>query len=89
MVSSKGRFLVCLPWTKRRIGTCYCPNANFGRNYCEMEPRWYHTDGNGRAYKGDRHPEEAFDFPEDAFEPEPRACGNCGQVAKMLKKEYC
>ncbi|EIW52396.1 uncharacterized protein TRAVEDRAFT_75375 [Trametes versicolor FP-101664 SS1] len=72
-------------------GTCYCPNSNFGNKYCQMEPRYYHTDGNGRGYGGDRHPELFPDeaYPEDFYEPEPRACNNCGEVAKLLKKEYC
>ncbi|KAI1786878.1 hypothetical protein LXA43DRAFT_1032006 [Ganoderma leucocontextum] len=68
-------------------GTCYCPNSNFGNSYCEMEPKWYHTDGNGRAYKGDRHPEGYGEYPDDVYEPEARACNNCGKVTKMFKKE--
>ena len=71
-------------------GTCYCPNSNFGRNYCEMEPRWYHADGTtGRTYRGDRHPDPYDEpYPEDVYEPEPRACENCGKVTKVFKKEY-
>ncbi|KAL4249339.1 MYND-type zinc finger protein samB [Abortiporus biennis] len=42
-------------------GTCYCQNHNFGRNYCEMEPRWYHRSGRtGKSYSGDRHPDEGY-----------------------------
>ncbi|KAH9932707.1 uncharacterized protein BXZ73DRAFT_89879 [Epithele typhae] len=70
-------------------GTCYCAESNFGRNYCRMEPRWYHTDGNGRPYEGDRHPENYDDcYTEDMFEPEPRACHNCGEVKKVFKEEW-
>ncbi|KAI0671123.1 hypothetical protein C8Q78DRAFT_973674 [Trametes maxima] len=71
-------------------GTCRCASSNFGRNYCWMEPRWYHTDGNGKPYEGDRHP-AAYDdeqYPEEVYEPEPRACTNCGEVTKVFKKEY-
>ncbi|KAH9950648.1 hypothetical protein B0H21DRAFT_706214 [Amylocystis lapponica] len=70
-------------------GTCYCEDSNFGRLYCEMEPRWYHTNGRGQAYRGDRHPEPYGEpFPEEAYEPEPRECNNCGEVTRMLKQEY-
>ena len=70
------------------VGTCYCPTSNFGNNYCEMEPKWYHTDGNGRAYKGDRHPEGYGDeYPDNMYESEARACNNCGKVTKVFKKE--
>ncbi|KAI0630005.1 hypothetical protein C8Q77DRAFT_1139879 [Trametes polyzona] len=71
-------------------GTCYCPNSNFGRKYCSMEPRWYHTDGSGRSYKGDRHPEAYPDepYPEEYYEDETRACDNCGEVTKVFKKQY-
>ncbi|KAI0683104.1 hypothetical protein C8Q76DRAFT_636937 [Earliella scabrosa] len=70
-------------------GTCYCAGSNFGRNYCEMEPRWYHTDGNGRPYSGDRHP-DPWDEPyrDEIYEPEPRACNNCGKVTRVFKEEY-
>ncbi|KAI9069338.1 hypothetical protein FKP32DRAFT_1641079 [Trametes sanguinea] len=72
-------------------GTCLCANGNFGRKYCDMEPRWYHTDGNGKPYKGDRHPETypGEEYPDEFYEPEPRACNNCGEVTRVLKKEYC
>ncbi|EMD39661.1 hypothetical protein CERSUDRAFT_150285 [Gelatoporia subvermispora B] len=69
-------------------GTCYCPNSNFGNSYCEMEPRWYHTNGRGVSYKGDRHPEGYGEYEDETYEPEPRACNNCGKVTKVLKKEY-
>ena len=71
------------------LGTCYCAGSNFGRNYCEMEPRWYHTDGNGRPYSGDRHP-DPWDEPyrDEIYEPEPRACNNCGKVTRIFKEEY-
>ncbi|TFK93301.1 hypothetical protein K466DRAFT_538285 [Polyporus arcularius HHB13444] len=67
-------------------GTCYCAGSNFGRNYCEMEPRWYHMDGNGKSYNGDRHPLD--DYPEEVYESDPRACNNCGKVTKLFKKDY-
>ncbi|KAI0770585.1 hypothetical protein C8Q74DRAFT_1202298 [Fomes fomentarius] len=72
-----------------RVGTCFCAGSNFDRKYCEMEPQWYHTDGNGRAYTGDRHP-DPFDGPyrDEVYEPEPRACNNCGKVTKVFKAEY-
>lgn len=72
-----------------RPGTCYCPNANFGRPYCGWNPRWYHTNGRGVMYKGDRHPEIGHEFEDECFEPEPRKCGNCGEVTRLLKKEFC
>lgn len=72
-------------------GTCYCAGSNFGRKYCEMEPRWYHMDGDGKAYDGDRHPYSFPDEPyrEEVYEPDPRACNNCGKVTQVFKKEYC
>lgn len=69
-------------------GTCYCSNKNFGNLYCQMSPRWYHSNGRGVSYKGDRHPEPKDEFPLEAFEAEPRKCGNCGEIALMLKKDY-
>ena len=72
--------------TSLRLGTCNCPNANFGRPYCHMEPRWYHGH-NGRSYTGDRHPEDQY--PEEVYEPEPRPCGNCGEVTRLFKEEFC
>ncbi|KAJ7334120.1 hypothetical protein DFH08DRAFT_750223 [Mycena albidolilacea] len=69
-------------------GSCYCQNSNFGRLYCEMNPRWYHMSSRtGRSYKGDRHPEE--DEEEDAFEKKARQCGNCKETRLCLRKEYC
>ena len=53
-----------------------------------MEPKWYHTDGNGRAYKSDSHPEGDDEYPEDMHEPNPRACNNCGKVTKVFKREH-
>lgn len=54
-----------------------------------MEPRWYHTNGRGREYAGDRHPEtQGQPYPGDMYERERRACDNCGLVTKMFKKEY-
>ena len=54
-----------------------------------MEPRWYHTNGRGRPYSGDRHP-EAFGgvYAANIYEQTPRACDNCGAVTKVFKKEY-
>ncbi|KAI8986270.1 hypothetical protein BD414DRAFT_488178 [Trametes punicea] len=70
-------------------GTCYCPNSNFGKKYCQMEPRWYHTNGRGRGYTGDRHPEtQGQPYPNEMYEPAKRACDNCGLVTKVFKKEY-
>ncbi|KAF9025141.1 hypothetical protein BDZ89DRAFT_954052 [Hymenopellis radicata] len=67
-------------------GSCYCPNSNFGRKYCEMEPQWYHmSSATGKSYKGDRHPDE---FDPNAYEAEARKCGNCGEIAKCLKNDY-
>ncbi|KAI0337029.1 hypothetical protein BDW22DRAFT_1340613 [Trametopsis cervina] len=70
-------------------GTCHCAEKNFGNLYCAMAPRWYHTDGKGKPYKGDRHPEPDDEYPSNAFEGEARKCNNCGDVAQMLKKEFC
>ena len=71
------------------IGTCYCPNANFGKSYCRMEPRWYHNNGRGRAYAGDRHPDAmGRPYPDEMYDPTPRACDCCGTVTKVFKKEY-
>ena len=53
-----------------------------------MEPKWYHTDGHGRGYKGDRHPEGYGEYPDDVYEPDARACNSCGKVTKVFKKEY-
>ncbi|KAH8092662.1 hypothetical protein BXZ70DRAFT_452480 [Cristinia sonorae] len=71
-----------------RRGTCYCTDNNFGTEYCWMEPRWYHRNGRtGEDYKGDRHPQGRYE--EEMYEPEPRACHNCGKVTRVFKKEYC
>lgn len=52
-----------------------------------MEPRWYHQNGiTHEVYKGDRHPSDGY--PPDYYEPEERACRNCGEVGKMFKKKY-
>ncbi|KAI0090995.1 hypothetical protein BDY19DRAFT_984056 [Irpex rosettiformis] len=67
-------------------GTCYCEKKNFSNLYCKMSPRWYHSNGRGVSYKGDRHPEQGGEHPPEAFEVEPRPCGNCGEAAFMLKK---
>ena len=76
---------VCIPHT----GTCYCPNSNFGKSYCRMEPRWYHTNGRGRAYAGDRHPDSlGRPYPDEMYDPTPRACDCCGTVTKVFKKDY-
>ncbi|KAI0330833.1 hypothetical protein GY45DRAFT_1345711 [Cubamyces sp. BRFM 1775] len=71
-------------------GTCYCPQSNFGRKYCSMEPKWYHTDGNGKTYRGDRHPETypGEEYPDEIYEAEPRACNNCGEVTRVFKEKY-
>ncbi|KAM5540863.1 hypothetical protein V8D89_005507 [Ganoderma adspersum] len=70
-------------------GTCYCPNSNFGKSYCRMEPRWYHTNGRGRAYAGDRHPDSlGRPYPDEMYDPTPRACDCCGTVTKVFKKDY-
>ncbi|KAI0373791.1 hypothetical protein BV20DRAFT_1096989 [Pilatotrama ljubarskyi] len=72
-------------------GTCYCSGSNFGNKYCEMEPRWYHGNGRGKSYNGDRHPEvyPGEEYGEEVYEPEPRARNNCGVVTKVFRKEYC
>ena len=69
-------------------GTCYCPNKNFGNLYCDMPPRWYHSNGRGVSYNGDRHPEPGDEYPAEAYETVPRQCGNCDRSAHMLKKEF-
>ncbi|RPD56120.1 hypothetical protein L226DRAFT_535900 [Lentinus tigrinus ALCF2SS1-7] len=70
-------------------GTCYCPNSNFGKKYCQMEPRWYHTNGRGRPYSGDRHPDAFVGvYAANIYEQLPRTCDNCGDVTKVFKKEY-
>ncbi|KAH9932706.1 uncharacterized protein BXZ73DRAFT_46757 [Epithele typhae] len=70
-------------------GTCYCPNSNFGKKYCLMEPRWYHTNGRGRDYTGDRHPEtHGQPYVNKVYELHERACDNCGTVARLFTKEY-
>lgn len=55
-----------------------------------MEPRWYHQNGRTHeAYRGDRHPQNAIDeYDDDVFEPQERACNNCGKVTKVFKREY-
>ncbi|KDQ14647.1 hypothetical protein BOTBODRAFT_32405 [Botryobasidium botryosum FD-172 SS1] len=68
-------------------GTCHCLTSNFGVPYCEREPAWYHG-GRGKRYSGDRHPEDESQFPAEAWESAPRKCGNCGEMATMLKKRY-
>ena len=84
----------CLPLSPVRLstGTCYCPNANFGKPYCQMEPRWFHTNGRGREYAGDRHPDPdalgARSYPSEMYEAAPRACDACGTVTRVFKKEY-
>ncbi|KAI0762020.1 hypothetical protein BD413DRAFT_587163 [Trametes elegans] len=72
-------------------GTCCCANSNFGRKYCWMEPRWYHTDGDGKAYGGDRHPVAypGEEYSDEVYESEPRACTNCGEITRLFKKKYC
>ncbi|CAL1717345.1 unnamed protein product [Somion occarium] len=72
-------------------GTCYCPNTNFGRHYCQMDPAWYHADGRtGASYTSDRHPEPFLTrYPDEVYETEPRACTNCGEVTRVFKKEFC
>ena len=71
------------------IGTCYCPNSNFGKKYCLVEPRWYHSNGRGHGYTGDRHPEpHGTSYSSKVYEPTPRACDNCGTVTKVFTKEY-
>ncbi|KAJ6591605.1 hypothetical protein DFH09DRAFT_1137499 [Mycena vulgaris] len=81
----------CVSHTSR--GSCYCPNSNFGRPYCIMQPQWYHMSSRtGRSYKGDRHPDDPWIVKEnpEAFEEKPRKCGNCGEEGKLcLRKEYC
>lgn len=53
-----------------------------------MEPHWYHTNGQGISYKGERHPEQGYEYPVEEFETTPRKCGNCGEMVQMLMKEY-
>ncbi|OBZ71450.1 hypothetical protein A0H81_08513, partial [Grifola frondosa] len=71
------------------VCTCYCAGSNFGNKYCELEPKWYHGNGRGKSYNGDRHPEGYGDFPEEMYEAEERECNNCGKVTRVFKKEYC
>lgn len=37
-------------------------------------------------YRGDRHPKG--DYPPDAYERMTRRCENCGEVTKLLRKDY-
>lgn len=67
-------------------GTCRCYKSNFGKPYCGMEPRTYHGSQTS-MYRGDRHPPRG-DYPPEAYERLSRPCENCGEVKKMLKKEY-
>ncbi|KAI0080951.1 hypothetical protein K474DRAFT_1657116 [Panus rudis PR-1116 ss-1] len=85
------RYMACERCEVRELeGSCYCPNSNFGHSYCLMEPMTYNTAGpGGKIYSGDRHPKYAKEYREDMYEPEPRACNNCGMVTKILKKEFC
>lgn len=54
-----------------------------------MEPRWFHTNGRGRQYSGDRHPEPYGGvYRSHVYEPSARACDNCGVVTKLFNKEY-
>lgn len=67
------------------VGTCYCEKKNFGNWYCEMSPRWYHGNGRGASYKGDRHPQHDDEHSPEDYEDQPRKCNNCGEVALMFK----
>ncbi|KZP21760.1 hypothetical protein FIBSPDRAFT_740041, partial [Athelia psychrophila] len=67
--------------------SCYCYISNFGRPYCIKSPAWYHG-GRGKHYTGDRHPADGREEHREAFEAEPRECGNCGKVTRCMKKEY-
>ncbi|EPQ52660.1 hypothetical protein GLOTRDRAFT_131898 [Gloeophyllum trabeum ATCC 11539] len=73
-------------------GTCYCPSSNFGDYYCVRDPKWYHGNGRtGAMYAGDMHPEpdrRYYDYPEEVWETEPRKCATCGEMKRMLKKEF-
>ena len=72
------------------MGTFSAAMAQFGsitRHYVSQAPAWYHM-GRGKAYVGDRHPEEYIDQNLDAFETVPRQCGNCGEVKRCLKEEW-
>ena len=70
-------------------GTCYCPQSNFGNPYCRMDAQWYHGNGHtGAMYKGDRHPDEGYGYTDEDYEKEPRKCGNCGEVVRMIKPEF-
>ena len=54
-----------------------------------MEPRWYHSNGRGRGYTGDRHPEtHGTAYATAVYEPALRACDNCGTVTRVFTKEY-
>ncbi|KII83873.1 hypothetical protein PLICRDRAFT_429944 [Plicaturopsis crispa FD-325 SS-3] len=69
-------------------GSCYCDKSNFGTPYCELAPAYYHAGRNG-TYKGDYHPdfeEYAQELGVGAYETRARACGNCGEVRRCLKK---
>lgn len=50
------------------------------------DPQYYHVSSRtGRMYRGDRHPEEAQD---EELEATARACGNCGEVVRCMRKEF-
>lgn len=57
------------------------------------DPQNYHRSSlTGKMYTGDRHPGYGYtmnidDHPE-AFEEEPRPCGNCGTVTRCVKLQY-
>jgi hypothetical protein len=51
-----------------------------------MSPRWYHSNGRGAGYTGDRHPEPDDEHAPEEYESQPRKCGNCGELALMLKR---
>ncbi|KAJ7766049.1 hypothetical protein B0H16DRAFT_1522878 [Mycena metata] len=79
--------------THNCLGTCYCPESNFGRKYCKSVPEWYHYAGRTRiAYRGDNHPEigdaKGHGVPSAQWEDAARACGNCGKHKVCLKPGY-
>ncbi|KAJ7211625.1 hypothetical protein GGX14DRAFT_448903, partial [Mycena pura] len=76
-----------------RRGSCYCENSNFGHNYCERVPEWYHCSSRtGKVYRGDNHPDEYLaklhDLPADLWEKGPRKCRNCGEAKLCLIPGY-
>lgn len=54
-----------------------------------MDAKWYHGNGHtGAMYRGDRHPDLSYGYTDEDYEEEPRECGNCGKVVRMIKPQF-